>query len=131
MYQLKSDLYTLALQCLEDTDRWFGDTLSTQDWLTSLVHHTLSLAGEAGETANVVKKIQRGSLDIQDPEVRTDLENELTDVFVYLLNIAGMMRMDLQETYDRVRDQNEERFIQQRRERENAASSADTADELD
>lgn len=104
----------LAKQCLEDSERWFGDASCVE----SIPHHALAMCGEAGEFANIVKKIERGSLDIKTPQVRYDLAMELTDVFVYMLNLAGLMKIDLGKTYEIVRSANEKRFMQQRAERE-------------
>ena len=112
--QSGSRTWQLSIQCVSDSNRWFGDQAAAR----SLPHHTLALAGEVGELANIVKKIDRGSLDPKDPKVRNMLAMEMTDVFVYLLNIAGLCRVDLEETYKVVRANNEKRFVEQRRQRE-------------
>lgn len=110
----ESQLFRMAQQARDDSDRWFGDSHASD----SLVHMVLSLCGEAGELANLVKKIDRGSLDIRNANVRYQLMMETTDVFVYLLNIAGMLGLDLERSNDHVRGLNEKRFIAQRQERE-------------
>lgn len=99
-------LAELALQCTSDSERWFPGVTNR-----SIPHHTLALAGEVGEFANIVKKLDRGSLDISDAAVRYDLAMELTDCFVYLLQLAGMLRIDLYESYKVVRANNEKRFM--------------------
>lgn len=99
----------LVKQCLRDSERWFGlggDEVSVRQ----LVHHALSMCGEAGEFANIVKKIDRGSLDINTALVQHDLEEELVDTFIYLLNIAGMLKIDLLKAFMAKRDANEKRF---------------------
>ncbi|MCA9339739.1 MAG: nucleotide pyrophosphohydrolase [Candidatus Saccharibacteria bacterium] len=111
----ESPLADMARQCLSDSERWFGDQPHI---IHSIPYHTLAMAGEVGEFANVVKKIQRGSLDMKDAKVRVQLASELTDVFVYILNIAALMNIDLGKTYEMVRANNERRFSQQRKERE-------------
>jgi NTP pyrophosphatase (non-canonical NTP hydrolase) len=103
-------LWQLAEQCAKDSERWFGDF----DGYRSIPYHTLCMAGEVGEFANIVKKIERGSLDIRDPKVRYDLANELTDTFVYMLNIAGLLHIDLGKNYQYVRAANEKRFMAER-----------------
>lgn len=100
----------MTKQCIEDSERWFGD----QNVVKSIPHHALAMAGEVGEFCNIVKKIDRGSLSIQDAAVRHSLAMELTDVFVYMLNLAGLLNVDLEKTYDIVRGQNEKRFVAQR-----------------
>jgi NTP pyrophosphatase (non-canonical NTP hydrolase) len=109
-----SATWVLSLQCLEDGQRWFGDQINPRDYK----HHTLGLCGEVGEFANLIKKIDRGSLDVKSATVRHDLAMELTDVYVYLLNLAGIFGIDLEKSYLQVRAANEERFMKQRRERE-------------
>lgn len=82
--------------------RWFPDTA------IDLGHHALALAGEVGEVANIVKKIQRGSLDIS--EGRELLKGELADVFIYLLNCCAIAKIDLAEEYFKKQSFNERRF---------------------
>ena len=98
----------LAKQCHEDSQIWFPGS-------DNIVHHSLALAGEVGEFCNIVKKIDRGSLDINNPTVRFDLMMELTDVYVYTLNLAHLLHMDLEQTYMHVRSNNSKRFTQQKR----------------
>lgn len=107
-------LVKLAKQCGEDGDKWFGDSPIAH----SVPYHALCMCGEAGEFANIVKKIERGSLDIHTPKVRYDLAMELTDVFVYMLNLANLLHIDLEQTYMIVRANNEKRFMIEREQRE-------------
>lgn len=109
-----SHLGKLAKQCVQDSEKWFGDNACVY----SISHHSLAMAGEVGEFCNVVKKIERGSLDPKDAKVRMQLAMELTDVFVYMLNIAGLMGFDLDRTYMMVRAANEKRFMEERAKRE-------------
>lgn len=108
------DLSETAKQCIQDSEKWFGDSACVY----SIPHHTLAMAGEVGEFANIVKKIERGSLSIHDAAVRYNLAMELTDVFVYMLNLAGLLGVDLEKSYMHVRAQNEKRFTEQRQVRE-------------
>jgi NTP pyrophosphatase (non-canonical NTP hydrolase) len=103
----------LSKQCVEDSERWFGDMAVVH----SVPHHALALAGEVGEFCNIVKKIERGSLNLQDAGVRYDLQMELTDIYVYLLNLAGLLGVDLEHAYVLKRIENENRFVKARAER--------------
>jgi NTP pyrophosphatase (non-canonical NTP hydrolase) len=100
----------LEKQCLEDSQKWFGDSQASRD----IPHHALALAGEVGEFCNIVKKVERGSLDFNSAAVKHDLAMELTDVFVYTLNLAGMLSIDLAKTYEIVRANNDKRFTAER-----------------
>lgn len=93
-------LEEIIQQCLEDSRKWFPDTAE------ELGHHVMSLAGEVGEVCNAFKKINRGDKNTH----LSDLEEEVTDVFIYLCNIAGLLGMDLVEAYERKRKFNQERF---------------------
>jgi NTP pyrophosphatase (non-canonical NTP hydrolase) len=104
----------LAQQCVRDSERWFGDTNAPH----SILHHTVALCGEVGEFANLVKKIDRGSLDPKDAKTRHEMTMELTDVYIYLLNLAGILGVDLEAAYKVKRAENERRFTEQRKERE-------------
>lgn len=111
---MSKSISDLEKQCLEDSVKWFGDRAAARD----IPHHALALAGEVGEFCNIVKKIERGSLEFRDATVQHDLAMELTDVFVYTLNLAGMLGIDLEKTYEIVRNNNEKRFTAQRAERD-------------
>jgi NTP pyrophosphatase (non-canonical NTP hydrolase) len=119
--------------CLEDSDRYFGDQgLVAKD----LKYHILALCGEVGEVANLAKKADRGSLDPHSAEFKYEISMELADVFIYLLNVAGLLRIDLEAAYFAKRDYNHKRFGEQRAEREgrpydNVRSFVGGADEPD
>ena len=100
-------LVELALQCVQDSHKWWPED---PELMSSVVHHTLSMCGETGELANIVKKIQRGSLDWNDPEVQYNFAMELTDVFIYMLNLAGLTAINLRASYEVKRRINMERF---------------------
>lgn len=106
-----SEAGLLSIQCLEDGERWFGDNPDVAGRsFAALRHHTLALCGEAGELANIVKKVDRGTMAINDPAVRVNVAMEVADVYIYLLNIAGIMGVDLNHLYERKRMENETRF---------------------
>lgn len=61
------------------------------DW--SLGEWMCALTGEVGEAANVIKKIRRG--DVTLDEVREDLASELADIQIYLDLLAFQCDIDL------------------------------------
>ncbi len=65
--------------------------------LDNLEYPTLGLAGEAGEVANIVKKIQRDHAGVITDEVRGKLKDELGDVLWYISACADELGLTLAE----------------------------------
>ena len=65
--------------------------------MTNLEYPTLGLAGEAGEVANIVKKIQRDHDGVLTDEVRGKLKDELGDVLWYISACADELGLTLDE----------------------------------
>ena len=65
--------------------------------MENLEYPTLGLAGEAGEVANIVKKIQRDNGGIINEEIRGKLRDELGDVLWYISACADELGMTLDE----------------------------------
>ena len=97
-------LYNIVVQCIEDSIKWFPKVAHDIPFLT------ICMVGELGEFANMVKKIERGSLDPADAQVMHHLRLELVDLFIYLCNAAALLQLDLAATYKTKRAFNEARF---------------------
>ena len=65
--------------------------------LKNLEYPTLGLAGEAGEVANIVKKIQRDFKGEITDEIRAKLKDELGDVLWYISACADELNLTLTE----------------------------------
>jgi len=65
--------------------------------LNNLEYPTLGLAGEAGEVANIVKKIQRDHGGVINDEIRRKLQDELGDVLWYISACADELGLTLTE----------------------------------
>jgi NTP pyrophosphatase (non-canonical NTP hydrolase) len=65
--------------------------------LNNLEYPTLGLAGEAGEVANIVKKIQRDFGGETTEEIRHKLKDELGDVLWYISACADELDLSLEE----------------------------------
>lgn len=65
--------------------------------LSNLEYPTLGLAGEAGEVANIVKKIQRDFGGKVTEETRRKLKDELGDVLWYIAACADELGLTLEE----------------------------------
>lgn len=76
--------------------------------LPELEHLIVCLIGEVGEFSNIVKKVRRGDFPLS--EVKEELNEELADVFIYLLKIAGQFGIDLEVEYQKKMQKNEIKF---------------------
>ena len=65
--------------------------------MSNLEYPTLGLAGEAGEVANIVKKIQRDNAGVINDEIRLKLKDELGDVLWYISACADELGLTLTE----------------------------------
>jgi NTP pyrophosphatase (non-canonical NTP hydrolase) len=88
------DLREIAAQVHRDSAFWFGEELTL-----NAPYMCLALCGEVGEVANIIKKLQRGSL-VQTEEVRNDIAEEITDSFIYVIALAHACGVDLGKAYD-------------------------------
>ena len=74
-----------------------GTTALYPNRLNNLEYPTLGLTGEAGEVANVVKKIQRDFGGDLTDDVREKLKDELGDVLWYISACADELGLTLNE----------------------------------
>ena len=81
----------------EDYQSESGETALYPRRLSNLEYPTLGLTGEAGEVANIVKKIQRDHGGVINDEIRTKLKDELGDVLWYISACADELGLTLTE----------------------------------
>jgi NTP pyrophosphatase (non-canonical NTP hydrolase) len=74
-----------------------GQTALYPRRLQNLEYATLGLTGEAGEVANIVKKIQRDHGGVINDDIRAKLKNELGDVLWYISACADELGLTLGE----------------------------------
>ena len=84
----------------EDYQSKASQTALYPNRFSNLEYPTLGLAGEAGEVANIVKKIQRDHGGVLNDEVRGKLKDELGDVLWYISACADELGLTLQEIAD-------------------------------
>ena len=76
--------------------------------LPELEHLLVCLLGELGEFSNILKKVRRGDLALDS--AKNELDEELVDVFIYLLKIAGQFGVDLEGGYEKKMEKNALKF---------------------
>jgi NTP pyrophosphatase (non-canonical NTP hydrolase) len=95
-------LFDLVQSAQRDSDRWFPEAGR------NIAHVALALGGEVGEVQNIVKKIDRGTVKLED--VRAHLRDELADVFTYFLDLCSLVGSDILYDYFTKQTYNNERF---------------------
>lgn len=107
----------MTLKELADVQRQFDeqhesnfqwDAMISQDNIPMLGFTLLALSGEVGETSNLVKKIWRGDCSLA--ETRAELQEEIADIFSYLLKLTYQLDFDLERAYLEKNRKNYERF---------------------
>ena len=102
-----SALADLQQQATRNSMRWFPELHARGRW-EQIVHQALGLAGEAGEVANAVKKLNRLDAETvfqalafggEHADQLTGLADELADVFTYTLNLATLLGVDLESRF--------------------------------
>jgi NTP pyrophosphatase (non-canonical NTP hydrolase) len=76
--------------------------------LDVLEHLVVCLLGELGEFANILKKVRRGDFSLAS--VKDELDEELVDVFIYLLKISTQFNVDLESGYENKMLKNAKKF---------------------
>lgn len=99
------NLRDLAHQAHKDSKVWFPANAD------DLLHHVLGLCGEAGEVANIVKKMDRGDGNLES--VRKDLAEETVDVMIYCMNVFAILGIDPVAMWDLKRAKNKARFAKE------------------
>lgn len=82
--------------------------------LETLSFLLISITGELGEVANIIKKVLRGDFSLS--EKKAELSEEVADIFIYLLKISYQLNIDLEQSYLSKMRKNVERFRKYERE---------------
>ncbi len=73
-----------------------GDTAMYPNMGKNFIYPTLGLAGEAGEIANKVKKIERDHGGVVTEEVRGIVKAELGDLLWYIAQLSTELGLDME-----------------------------------
>jgi NTP pyrophosphatase (non-canonical NTP hydrolase) len=102
--QVPRSINDIVQECISDSLKWFPGVATDMGFLN------LALGGEVGEAMNMLKKHMRGSIDLSDPDTALAFREEYIDVFIYLMNIFGLLSVDVYALYDYKRKKNIVRF---------------------
>ena len=72
---------------------------------------TMALSVEVAELVEIFQWSNSGGLDeIKDPETRKKIEEEIADIFIYLLKISSKLNCDLDEIIQSKINKNEKKY---------------------
>lgn len=80
-----------CIQDVMDFDADFNITHENNPTPENLFYNVLALAGEAGEVANVAKKMWRDGIT---PELKVQFEEELIDMIIYFVKVLKISETD-------------------------------------
>ncbi|MEM1890321.1 MAG: MazG nucleotide pyrophosphohydrolase domain-containing protein [Pyrobaculum sp.] len=104
----------IQLQFSKEKFPRFWNIESEVDKALRLEYLSNALAGEVGEFANLVKKVVRGVVygvgDFDLERAKSKLAEELIDVFIYTLTIAGLLEIDIEGEFIKKLEKNRKRF---------------------
>jgi predicted house-cleaning noncanonical NTP pyrophosphatase (MazG superfamily) len=83
---------------------WDWRNLPIDKQIERLQYITVALAGELGEIANPLKKFlrdtERNGIDLNNfDKLKTELNEEIVDVFIYLMKMADVLGVDMEAAY--------------------------------
>ena len=72
---------------------------------------TMALSVEVAELLEIFQWSNSGGLDeIKDIETRKKIEEEIADIFIYLIKISGKLNVDLSKIINEKIDKNEKKY---------------------
>jgi NTP pyrophosphatase (non-canonical NTP hydrolase) len=82
--------------------------LITESNLQTLEHLVVCLTGELGEFSNLLKKVVRGDFSLAT--AKPALDEELVDIFIYLLKISNQFNIDIENVFLQKHKKNKIKF---------------------
>ena len=96
--ELKKELNALSKKSsVEELQKYIKDMIETRGFKNSLLERMVLLTEEIGDLAKEVRKTDNNlAIDI-NKEYNSNLENEITDVFICLMGMCELIDMDIVE----------------------------------
>ena len=96
--ELKEELEKLSKKSsVEDLQKYIKDMYEVRNFKTNLLERMCLLTEEMGELAKEVRKTDNNlSIDV-NKKYNSNLENEITDVFICLMGFCELLDMDIVE----------------------------------
>lgn len=104
-----NDLIRLQRQFDEQHAKNFQwDEKVSEENLNMLMFLMISLAGEAGEMAGIIKKILRGDLSLNSS--LPAISEECADIFAYLIKMCYQLNINMEDAFLQKLEKNRNRF---------------------
>jgi len=72
---------------------------------------TMALSVEVSELLEIFQWSNSGGLDeIKDPKKRKEIEEEIADIYIYLIKISGKLNLDIEKIINKKIDKNEQKY---------------------
>lgn len=96
--ELKKELDKLSKKSsVEDLQKYIKDMFGVRNFRTSLLERMCLLTEEMGELGKEVRKTDNNLLIDVNKKYSSNLENEITDVFICLMGMCELLDMDIVE----------------------------------
>ena len=93
--ELKQELNKLNKESsVKDIQKYIKDMIQVRGFKNSLLETMCLLTEEIGELAKEVRKTTKMTLD-SNKQYNSNLENEITDVFICLMGMCELLDMDI------------------------------------
>ncbi len=94
--ELRKELEQLSSKSsIEELQKYIKDMFEVRGFRTSLLERMCLLTEEMGELAKEVRKTDNNLLIDVNKNYNSNLENEITDVFICLMGMCELLDMDI------------------------------------
>lgn len=94
--ELRQELNKLSKKSsVEELQKYIKDMLEVRGFRTSLLERMCLLTEEMGELAKEVRKTDNNLMIDINKNYNSNLENEITDVFICLMGMCELLDMDI------------------------------------
>ena len=80
---------------VEDVQKYIRNMIEVRNFRTSMINRMCLLTEEVGELAKEVRKNEKNMKIDNEKEYNSNLENEITDVFICLMGMCELIDMDI------------------------------------
>jgi len=98
---------------VEEIQKRLRKFATDRDWekFHSPKNLTMALSVEVAELVEIFQWSNSGGLDeIENPDIRKNIEEELADIFIYLLKISDKLNIDIEQSIHQKIEKNEKKY---------------------